>query len=66
MRTSDPRISIEARYPTHANYVEKVTAAAARLRAEGFLLPEDEAAYVARARALPWPPDVSSESTIDP
>ncbi len=48
-KAGDPRLSIEERYPTHADYVGKVTAAADRLVAARLLLSEDAAAYVARA-----------------
>ncbi|MBS0394092.1 MAG: hypothetical protein JSR54_05660 [Proteobacteria bacterium] len=37
----DPRPSLAERYPTRADYVAQVRAAAARLVEEGFLLPED-------------------------
>ena len=37
----DPRPSLEARYPTRADFVAKVRAAAAKVVAAGFLLPED-------------------------
>ena len=39
--TGDPRPSLEARYPTRADYIAKVRAAAAREVEAGFLLPED-------------------------
>ena len=39
--TGDPRLSIEERYPTNADYVTKVAAAAERLVAQRFLLPDD-------------------------
>jgi hypothetical protein len=54
-RRGDPRPSLEARYPSRAAYVEKVTAAAEALRRSGFLLEEDAAAFGERARAVPWP-----------
>lgn len=37
----DPRLSLEERYGTHANYVARVKAAADRLVSERYLLPED-------------------------
>lgn len=37
----DPRLSIEERYPTHENYVNKVAKAARKLERERFLVPED-------------------------
>jgi hypothetical protein len=39
--TGDPRLSIAERYPTHADYVAKVGAAADQLVAERLMLPED-------------------------
>jgi hypothetical protein len=54
--SGDPRPSLEARYRGHHDYVRKVTAAAAALRAQGFLLDEDAHAIVTAARTLPWPP----------
>ncbi len=37
----DPRLSIEERYPTKRDYLEKITAAAQKLVSGGFLLDED-------------------------
>ena len=54
-KTGDPRPSLEARYPTKGDYVRSVEAAVARLLDQGFLLEEDAAAYVARARDASWP-----------
>src|SRR5262249_3228554 len=51
----DPRPSLEERYPTHDLYVEKVTAAAARLVADRFLLPEDADLLVSQAKAAVIP-----------
>ncbi|MET0287933.1 MAG: alpha/beta hydrolase domain-containing protein [Polyangiales bacterium] len=42
-------------YPTHQEYVDKVTSSAASTRTAGFLLAEDEATMVADARAAPVP-----------
>jgi Alpha/beta hydrolase domain len=39
--TGDPRLSIEERYPTHADYVAAVTQAAQKLRRQRFMLQED-------------------------
>ncbi len=47
----DPRPSLEERYGTHEGYVAAVQAAATRLNAEGFLLPEDAARLRAEAEA---------------
>ncbi|HSB61832.1 MAG TPA: alpha/beta hydrolase domain-containing protein, partial [Vicinamibacteria bacterium] len=55
-RRGDPRPSLEARYPSQADYVERVAAAARALRRAGFLLEEDVAGYAERARAMAWPP----------
>lgn len=51
----DPRPSIEERYPTHDVYVEKVGAAAARLVADRFLLPQDADLLIAQAKAAAVP-----------
>jgi hypothetical protein len=51
LATSDPRLSIKERYPTHQAYVDAVTAAANALRAQRFLLDEDVQAYIAEAQA---------------
>jgi hypothetical protein len=47
----DPRLSLEERYGTHANYVAVVKTAAARTVAQGFLLQADADALVAAAAA---------------
>ncbi len=49
--TGDPRPSLEERYHDHAGYVAAVRAAAARLQAQGFLLPQDAQAAIAAAQA---------------
>lgn len=41
LATGDPRPSIEARYPTHQEYVDRVAAAALALRDQRYLLTED-------------------------
>ncbi len=46
----DPRPAIAERYPDRGTYVERVAAAADALARERLLLPEDAAAYVARAK----------------
>ena len=51
LAAGDPRPSIEERYETHVSYVNKVTAAALKLRAHGLLLDEDVARYIAAAEA---------------
>jgi hypothetical protein len=40
-RTGDPRLSLEERYPSRAEYVSRLTEAELKLRADGFLLDED-------------------------
>ena len=40
-KTGDPRPSLEERYPTPAEYLSRLTEAAKKLQAEGFLLDED-------------------------
>lgn len=42
-------------YPTHQDYVDKVTASAASTRSLGFILPEEEATMVSDAKAAPVP-----------
>ena len=46
----DPRPSLEERYPTHEDYVQKVTSAARRLERDRFLLPEDSQRIIERAQ----------------
>jgi hypothetical protein len=49
MASGDPRLSLEERYGTHANYVAKVKAAAERLVEQRYLLKEDADRLVAEA-----------------
>ncbi len=51
----DPRPSLQERYPTHANYVAKVSAAADSLVARRLLLPEDAAFLIQQANAAAVP-----------
>lgn len=51
----DPRLSLAERYPTHADYVAKVTAAANGLVSERLLLPEDAASIINAAAAAAVP-----------
>jgi hypothetical protein len=51
----DPRPSLQERYPTHADYVAKVTAAANSLVARRLLLPEDAAFLINQANAAAVP-----------
>jgi hypothetical protein len=62
LQTGDPRRSIEARYPAHAVYRKAVEEAVSDLVARRFLLPEDAAIYVERARNLVWPPEPADEA----
>ena len=50
-KTGDPRLSIEERYATRAEYLEKVGAAARALADRGYLLDRDVSAQVERAEA---------------
>src|SRR3989454_490618 len=52
---NDPRPSLQERYPTHADYVAKVTAAAASLVARRLLLPEDATFLIDQANAAAVP-----------
>ena len=52
---ADPRPSLEERYPTHDDYVAKVTAAANDLVSKRLLLPEDAASIIAAANAAAVP-----------
>lgn len=51
----DPRPSLQERYPTHASYVARVSAAANSLVARRLLLPEDAAFLVNQANAAAVP-----------
>ena len=51
LAASDPRASLEARYGSHAGYVEAVRAAAEQRVSERLLLPADAERYVERAAA---------------
>jgi hypothetical protein len=55
LAAGDPRLSLEERYPTHADYVAKVTAAANDLVSKRLLLPEDAASIIAAANAAAVP-----------
>jgi hypothetical protein len=55
-RTGDPRRSIEARYPDHQAYVDRVAASARALAADRLLLPADVDAYIELAGSLVWLP----------
>ncbi len=51
--TADPRPSLEERYPSHADYVNRVVAAANVLARDRLLLDEDVEGYVKRAQNTP-------------
>jgi hypothetical protein len=51
----DPRLSVEERYPTHADYVARVTAAANDLVSKRLLLQEDADSIIAAANAAAVP-----------
>jgi len=51
----DPRPSLQERYPTHADYVAKVTAAANALVGARLLLPEDASFLINQANAAAVP-----------
>ncbi|PWT89332.1 MAG: hypothetical protein C5B56_07300 [Proteobacteria bacterium] len=55
MAAKDSRPSLEERYPTHDAYVEKVRAAAAKLVADRFLLPQDADLIVSQAKEAAIP-----------
>lgn len=55
LAAGDPRLSLEERYPTHADYVAKVTAEANDLVSKRLLLPQDAASIIAAATAAPVP-----------
>ena len=52
---NDPRPSLQERYPTHADYVAKVTAAANSLVARRLLLQEDAAFLIDQANKAAVP-----------
>jgi len=54
--TGDPRPSIEARYPTKQDYVEKIGKAVKGLIRQGFMLEEDGKKYIEDAKNMAWPP----------
>jgi hypothetical protein len=51
----DPRLSLAERYPTHADYVAKVTAAANRLVKQRLLLQQDADLIISQANAAAVP-----------
>jgi hypothetical protein len=55
LAANDPRPSLQERYPTHADYVAKVTAAANQLVALRLLLPADAAFLINQANAAAVP-----------
>jgi alpha/beta hydrolase family protein len=55
LAAGDPRLSLEERYPSHADYVNAVTAAANGLLSQRLLLPVDAASIIAAANAAAVP-----------
>jgi hypothetical protein len=55
LTAGDPRLSLEERYPTHADYVNKVTAAVNGLLSQRLLLAEDAANIISAADAAVVP-----------
>ena len=55
LAAGDPRPSVQERYPTHADYVAKVTAAATSLVSRRLLLAEDAAFLINQANAAAVP-----------
>jgi hypothetical protein len=55
LAAGDPRLSLAERYPTHADFVAKVTAAANSLVAQRLLLPQDAALAISQANAAVVP-----------
>jgi len=53
--SGDPRLSIEERYPTHADYVSQVSQAAQEMQKSGYLLADDVARIIADANARQVP-----------
>ena len=47
---ADPRLSLEERYPSHADYVNRVAAVATGLARDRLLLDEDVQSYVSKAQ----------------
>ena len=56
-RAGDPRPSVQERYPTRADYLDRLTRVALDLQREGFLLAEDVVAILERGAARDlWQP----------
>jgi len=55
LANNDPRPSLEERYPTHQDYVDKVTAAANNLLSQRLLLPDDATFLINQANAAAVP-----------
>lgn len=49
-KTGDPRLSLEERYPTRAEYLSRFKEAAKKLHEEGFLMEEDATRIIERPR----------------
>lgn len=55
VKSGDPRLSLEERYRDRADYLGRLTEAALKLRAEGFLLDEDVVRVLSRQAGEAWP-----------
>jgi hypothetical protein len=55
LAAGDPRLSLQERYPTHAAYVAKVTAAANQLVQQRLLLQQDANTIISQANAAAVP-----------
>lgn len=54
MKTGDPRLSRDERYPTRADYLARLAESARKLSADGFLLDEDVLRMIERAKGERW------------
>ena len=53
-QTGDPRLSLEERYPTRADYLARLTESAKMLHSDGFLLDADVLRIIERAEREKW------------
>jgi hypothetical protein len=53
-QSGDPRLSLEERYPTQADYLSQLTQAALKLKQQGFLLEEDVVRLLERGAKVTW------------
>lgn len=59
LAAGDPRLSIEARYTSHEEYVKKVRAAVDQLMKDRFMLKEDADRYIHLVEQMMWPPEMT-------